>query len=96
MTDVLSRRDADATDRVLDDIPALAEVLDADIVPRRLLRGAKRIAEYLSQPERWLRKQLERAKRPPPVFRIGAALWADADALDRWIAEHKERAARRA
>jgi hypothetical protein len=70
-----------------------AEIFDAaNIRPRRLAWGGKAIAAYLNKPERWLRRQLERAKRPPPVFRVGTAVVADLDELDAWIAAWRARA----
>jgi hypothetical protein len=69
---------------VLDDLHA--EILDADTVQTpRLAWGARAIAAYLGKPERWLRRQLERAKAPPPTFRIGSAIVVDLDALDLWL-----------
>ena len=47
----------------------------------RLAWGGKAIARYLNQSEKWLRRQLERGKRPPPTFKIGSALVADIDDL---------------
>jgi hypothetical protein len=67
-------------------------LLAEDIQPRRLAWGARSIAAYLNKPERWLRRQLERAKRPPPVFRVGSAVVADLDELDAWIAAWRQRA----
>ena len=65
-----------------------------DATPRRLAWGARAIARYLGQSEKWLRRQLERAKAPPPTFRIGSAVVADCDELDRWIADWKAKTRR--
>lgn len=62
---------------------------------RRLRWGGKSIAAYLGQSEKWLRRQLERAKRPPPVFRVGSALVADLDDLDGWLNAWKEKTLKR-
>ncbi|BAT60618.1 hypothetical protein GJW-30_1_03166 [Variibacter gotjawalensis] len=58
---------------------------------RRLIWRGKGIAAYLNQTDRWLERQLQRGKRPPPVFRIGSALAAYAEDLDAWLAEWKAR-----
>jgi hypothetical protein len=64
----------------------------ATITPRKLAWGRRAIAKYLNQTDAWLARQLERAKRPPPTFRIGSAVVADLDELDTWLAAWRQRA----
>jgi hypothetical protein len=62
-----------------------------DIKPRRLAWGRRAVAHYLSQSDRWLARQLERGKIPPPVFKVGTAIVGDLDELDLWLAQWKAR-----
>lgn len=59
--------------------------------PPRLLWGRRAIAQYLGQTDAWLRRQLSRAKAPPPTFTIGSARVADANELDQWINSRRSR-----
>jgi hypothetical protein len=53
------------------------QIFTADsIEPRRLAWGRRAVAKYLGQNDSWLARQLERAKAPPPVFRVGSAIVA--------------------
>jgi hypothetical protein len=60
------------------------------------LRHLRARARYLGKSERWLRKQLERAKAPPPVFRIGSSVVADCGELDAqaWKVRQQQKEAR--
>jgi hypothetical protein len=63
-----------------------------DVVPRRLAWGARAGGRYLNRTENWMRRQIERAKRPPPHFRVGSAVVFDLDELDEWLAAWRQRA----
>ena len=56
-----------------------------------LLWGGRAIAAYLGRPERWLRRQLARGKKPPPTFRLGTAIVADPKEIDTWLNSAKQR-----
>jgi hypothetical protein len=72
--------------------PPLDDHHGPHIAPRRPAWGGRDIATYMNQTERWLRKQRERAKAPPPpVFRVGSRLVADLDEIDAWLEQWKAR-----
>jgi hypothetical protein len=74
-----------------DTVTTTAEGASADLVAEKPIRGGRNIAAYFDKPLAWLRRQRERSKCPPPVWRsaTGGELLAYPSELKAWDESRK-------